>query len=177
MAITRKKKEQLVSWYEEMLSAGTALIMTDYQGLNMAEITRLRRKIQELGDDFRVVKNTLFKRALQESGWPVPEEMLTSPTAISFCRADIPGVAKTLLDFAKETKILRIKGGIMEGRILDEGGISAIAELPPREVLLAKILGTVQAPGSRTAGAITGVMRSLLYLLQARVEQLEKQAA
>ncbi|MGQ9628548.1 MAG: 50S ribosomal protein L10 [Anaerolineae bacterium] len=177
MAISKQKKEQLLGWYAEKLSDGTTLIMTNYQGLTMSEITRLRRKIQGLGDDFRVVKNTLFKRALEEAGLPVPEDMLTGPTAIGFCRADIPGAIKALLDFARETKILQIKGGIMEGTIVAEEGVSSIADLPPREVLLAKVLGTLQAPGGRVAGAVAGVMRSLLYLLQVRAEQLEKQSA
>lgn len=177
MAISRQKKEQLLSWYAERLSKGTTLLLTNYQGLSMSEMTRLRRKIQELGDEFRVVKNTIFKKALEEAGFPVPEEMLIGPTAVGFCRNNLPGVAKALLDFARETKILQIKGGILEGQILNEAGVSSLADLPSREVLLAKILGTVQAPGSRVVGAISGLMRSLLYLLQARVEQLEKQSA
>jgi large subunit ribosomal protein L10 len=177
LAISREKKEQLVSWYTDLFSRSNAAILTDYRGLTMADITQLRRKLQEIQSDYRVTKNRLMKLALKEAGLPVPEDLLEGPTAAGFCFEEVPAVAKVLVDFSRESKTLIIKGGLLGDRIISADEVTALAELPPREILLAQVLGTIQSPASGVARAIASSIRSILYVLKARVEQLEKQAS
>ena len=124
-----------------------------------------------------MIKNRLMKYALEEAKLPVPEDLLEGPTAIGFCFEEAPAVAKVLVDFSKESKILVIKGGLLGDRIISADEVTSLAELPPREILLAQVLGTIQAPASGITRAIAGSIRSVLYVLKARVEQLEKQAS
>jgi large subunit ribosomal protein L10 len=177
LAISREKKEELVTGYVESFSRSQAVILTDYRGMSMAELQELRAKLRPAEAKYIVVKNSLAKRALQQLDLPVPEEMLSGPTAIAFCHGETPAVAKMLQDFAKENKILQIKGGLMERRIFTADEVSTLASMPPREVILAQVLGSVQAPAGRVVGAVTGVMRNILYLLQAYAEKLEEQSS
>lgn len=177
MAVSREKKEQLVSWYTDLFSRSSAAILTNYQGLTVADISQLRRKLQETQSEYHVIKNRLMKYALEEAKLPVPEDLLEGPTAIGFCFEEAPAVAKVLVDFSKESKILVIKGGLLGDRIISADEVTSLAELPPREILLAQVLGTIQAPASGITRAIAGSIRSVLYVLKARVEQLEKQAS
>ncbi|MBM4466666.1 MAG: 50S ribosomal protein L10 [Chloroflexi bacterium] len=176
MAISKEKKEELLSWYTDLFSRSSAAILTDYRGLTMGDITQLRNKLREIQGEYHVTKNRLVKLALEEAGLPVPEDLLEGQTAAGFCFEEVPAVAKVLLDFSKESKILVIKGGILGDRIINADQVTALAELPPREILLAQVLGTLQGPAGGVTRAIAGGIRSILYVLKARVEQLEKQA-
>jgi large subunit ribosomal protein L10 len=177
LAISREKKEELVASYVESFAQSHAAIMTDYRGLSVADLQELRKRLRQVEGKYIIVKNTLAKRALQQLDLPIPQEMLSGPTAIGFCQGEVPAVAKALQDFAKESKVLQIKGGLMEGRALTTDEVSTLASMPPREVILAQMLGSVQAPANRVAGAVAGVMRNILYLLQAHVERLEEQGS
>jgi len=176
LAISKEKKEELLSWYTDLFSRSSAAILTDYRGLTMGDITQLRNKLREIQGEYHVTKNRLVKLALEEAGLPVPEDLLEGQTAAGFCFEEVPAVAKVLLDFSKESKILVIKGGILGDRIINADQVTALAELPPREILLAQVLGTLQGPAGGVTRAIAGGIRSILYVLKARVEQLEKQA-
>jgi len=177
LAISREKKEQLVSWYTDLFSRSNAVILTDYRGLTVANISQLRRKLQEAQSEYHVAQNRLLKLGLKEANLPVPEDLLKGPTAAGFCFEEVPAVAKTLVDFSKESKILVIKGGILGDRIISADEVTSLAKLPPREILLAQVLGTIQGPAGGIARAVAGSIRSVLYVLKARVEQLEKQAS
>lgn len=177
MTVSREKKEQLVSWYTDLFSRSSAAILTDYRGLTMADITQLRRKLQETQSEYHVIKNRLLKLALKEAKLPVPEDLLEGPTATGFCFDEVPAVAKVLVDFSKASKILVIKGGILGDKIISADEVTSLAELPPREILLAQVLGTIQGPAGGITRAIAGSIRSVLYVLKARVDQLEKQAS
>ena len=177
MAVSREKKEQLVSWYTDLFSRSSAAILTDYRGLTMADISRLRRKLQETQSEYHVTKNRLVKLALTKAELPVPEDLLEGPTATGFCFEEVPAVAKVLVNFSKESKILVIKGGLLGSRIISADEVTALAALPPREILLAQVLGTIQGPASGISRAVAGSIRSVLYVLKARVEQLEQQAS
>ena len=177
MAVSREKKEELVSWYTDLFSRTRAAILTDYRGLTVADMNQLRNKLRETQSEYRVTKNRLVKLALKEAGLPVPEDLLEGPTATGFCFEEVPVVAKVLVDYSKESKTLVIKGGLLGDRIISADQVTALAELPPREVLLAQVLGTIQAPASGVARALAGSIRGILYVLKARVEQLEKQAS
>jgi len=177
LAVSREKKEQLVSWYTDLFSRSSAAILTDYRGLTMADITQLRRKLQETQSEYHVTRNRLMKLALKEAKLPVPEDLLEGPTATGFCFEEVPAVAKVLVDFSKASKTLVIKGGILGNRIINADEVTSLAELPPREILLAQVLGTIQGPAGGITRTIAGSIRSVLYVLKARVEQLEKQAS
>jgi large subunit ribosomal protein L10 len=177
LAISREKKEELVSRYTDLFSRSRAAVLTDFRGLTVADTNQLRNKLRETQSEYHVTKNRLVKLALKEAGLPVPDDFLEGPTAIGFCFEEVPAVAKVLVDFSKESKVLIIKGGFLGDRIISADEITALAELPPREILLAQLLGTIQSPASGVARAVAGSIRGILYVLKARVEQLEKQAS
>ena len=177
MAITREQKKQILADYVERMSNSEAMILADYRGLTVADLTDLRRKMRETGGVFQVVKNSLFERALQESGIPAPAEQLEGPIAIGYCLEEVPPVAKALTDFAKESGALRIRGALLGTDFLGVEGVQNLADLPPREVLLAQLLGSVQGPMSSIASTIAAPMRELMQVLQARAEQGQEAAA
>ena len=168
MAVLREKKEELLSWYTDLFSRSRAAILTDYRGLTVADVNQLRNRLRETRSEYHVTKNRLLKLALKEAGLPVPEDLLEGPTATGFCFEEVPAVAKVLVDFSKEFKTFVIKGGLLGDRIISADEVTTLAELPPREVLLAQVLGTVQAPASGLVRAIAGSIRSVLYVLKAR---------
>ena len=169
MAITREKKKEIVAGYVDRMSNSQALILTDYRGLTVANMMDLRRRMREVDGQFQVVKNTLFALALQRAEIPVPAEQLDGPVAIGYCVDEVPPVAKALVDFAKESGgILEIKGAILGTEFLDTASVQALADLPPREILLAQLLGSVQGPASSLVSTINAPMRELIQVLQAR---------
>jgi large subunit ribosomal protein L10 len=177
LAVSREKKEQLVADYVDKLSRSNAVFLTDYRGLTVSEMETLRAKIREAGGGYSIVKNTLAARALEAANLPVPEDMLKGPMAIGFVYEDIPAVAKVLTDFAKDTEILQVKGGIMEGNVLSPKQISSLASLPPREVVLAQLLGLIQQPGNRVAGVINAAGNKLAATVKAYADKLENEGA
>jgi large subunit ribosomal protein L10 len=171
LAITKEKKQQIVTDYLDKLSNSQAMIFADYRGLTVADLTDLRRSLRESGAVFQIVKNTLFQRALEELDIPVPMDQMDGPIAIGYCMDEVPPAAKALVDFAKESDALQIKGAILGASFLDEAGVKGLADLPPREILLAQLLGAVQGPMSSLASTIAAPMRELVQVLQARSEQ------
>lgn len=177
MAISREKKEQLVAEYTDMLSRSNAIFLTDYRGITVPEMESLRAKIREAGGGYSIVKNTLAMRALQSAGLPVPEDMLEGPTAIGFAYDEVPPVAKALSDFAKDTELLQIKGGLMEGNVLSSKQINSLANMPPQEVIFAQLLGLIQQPGNRVAGVVDATGSKLAATVKAYAEKLESAGA
>ncbi len=177
MAITKKRKQELVDGYAEMLSQSQGIILTNYQGLTVSQIETVRNKLREMNSPYHIVKNTLLDLALKRAGLPVPEEMLTGPVAVGFCYTELPAIAKTLMDFVREFETFQVKGGLIGTRVTDVEGIKALASLPPREILLAQVVGGFQAPISGLATVLSGIFRSLVYVVQARREQLESSGA
>ena len=177
MAVSREKKEQLVADYVDKLSRSNAVFLTDYRGLTVSEMESLRAKIREAGGGFSIVKNTLAARALEAASLPVPEDMLKGPTAIGLVYEEAPAVAKVLTDFAKDTEILQVKGGIMEGNVLSPKQISSLASMPPREVILAQLLGLIQQPGNGVAGVINAAGSKLAATVKAYADKLENEGA
>ena len=173
MAISREKKEELVADLIAKFSRSKAAILTDYRGLSVAEISQLRNKMREVKSGYHVVKNRLTKLAMERAGLPVPESLLIGPTAICFCYEDVVAPAKVLVEFAKESKILSIKGGLLSGKLVTAEDISALAALPSRETLLAQVIAGMQAPLAGLVNVLSGPMRALIYVLQARARQLE----
>ncbi len=176
MATSKAQKERMVADYVDKMSRSQALILADYRGLNVAKMTDLRQKMRETDGVFQVVKNTLFKRALEEAGLPFPAEHMDGPVAVGYCLGEAPPIAKILVDFAKEADALEIKGAILGTNILNAEGVKGLADLPPREVLLAQLLGMVQGPMSSLVSTLNAPLRELVQVLHARSEQAEAAA-
>lgn len=173
LALTREQKVERVAQYAEQLEESRGIILVDYRGLSVSEMERIRRSMRPVAGEFQVVKNRLLNLALAQHGMSLPDEWLTGPTAVSFCRDEIPPVAKALVEAGEETDKLSLKGGWMNESILSAAQVKRIAELPSREVLLAQVLGSIHGPGRQVAGAIAGGVRQVLNVLQAYVDKLE----
>jgi large subunit ribosomal protein L10 len=170
LAISKDKKQRMIADYVDRMSNSQAMILTDYRGLTVADISELRRKLREADGTFQVVKNTLFLRALGDVGIPFAGD-LDGPLAVGYCKNEVPPVAKILVDFAEKNPNLEVKGALLGTSLLDAKAVEGLAELPAREVLLAQLLGAVQSPMSSLVSTITAPMRELVQVLQARAEQ------
>jgi large subunit ribosomal protein L10 len=167
----------MVTDYTDKVSRSQVMILADYRGLTVAHVTDLRQRLREQNGGFHVIKNSLFALALQQSGVEVPPDRLEGPLAVGFSYGDPSQVAKVLLDFARETQILQVRGAILSGQFLGAEQVRAIADLPPREVVLAQLLGTVQGPMSTLVSTITAPLREIAQVLRARSEQGQEAAA
>ena len=173
MAITKKHKGELVEEYGDWLKRSQAVILADYRGVLTKDVYRLRMKVRDAKGEFHVTKNTLVARALREAGLPVPEALLQGPTAMGFCFENPPTVAKVMLDFASESNLMKVKGAVLGNRVLDLAGVKALSELPPRPVVMAQVLGTIQAPAGKVAGVLNSAVAQIVRVVQARVDQLK----
>ncbi len=171
MPISKERRGELIAEYTEWFKRSQAVVIAAYQGVGTAELYRLRTKIHEAQGDLHVVKNTLAGIALKNAGLPVPEKMLTGSAIIGFCFADPAAVAKAMTTFAGEVQKFEIKGGVLGNRIIDANGVKALAELPPRPVLLGGLVATIQGPMSQLVNIINAPMRELAQVLKARSEQ------
>jgi large subunit ribosomal protein L10 len=172
----RKNKEQVVAELAERLRASDTLIVADYRGLTMSEIDGVRTKLLEHGARFTVVKNTLTKRAAEQAGLVELTEFLDGPTAIAFVGdGDMVAVARTLNDTARQTKVLELKGGILQGRPISAEEVQTLATLPPLDVLQGQVLGAVVGPLNAIVGLFAAPLRELVGVVDARIRQLEGQ--
>lgn len=177
MAITKEQKVEMVADYKDKMSRSQAIILTDYRGLTVAQISALRRSLREVDSTFQVIKNSLFELALEESGLPVPTRLMEGPVAVSYCMAEAPQVAKILRQFAGESAVLTIRGAIVGRSVVDATGVASLADLPPREVLQAQLLGAIQGPAGSLVSTLNAPLRELIQVLRARGEQDQEAAA
>ena len=169
----RKDKEQVVAELAERLRASDTLILADYRGLSVGELDDVRTQILAHGARFSVVKNTLTKRAAEEAGLETLTALLDGPTAIAFVGdGDMVAVAKTLNDTAKKTKILSIKGGILQGEPLAADQVVELASLPPADVLQGQVLGAIVGPLTSIVGLFAAPLQNFVGLIDARIDQL-----
>lgn len=173
---SRAEKEQIVEELRDKLSRAQSVILTDYRGLNVAESNQLRRQLRTSGVEFRVVKNTMTWRAAQALGLEELEEILKGPTALAFGYEDPVAPARELSRFARDHQQVKLKGGVMDGRILTLEEVKALAALPGREELLAKVAGSFAAPLSGMAFALSGLLRNFAYAVDALRRQKEAEA-
>ena len=173
----RQQKERQVAELAERLRSAETLIVADYRGLTMPEIDALRTKLLEQGVRFTVVKNTLTRRAAEEAGADALLALLDGPTAIAFLESggDPVAVAKALQDAARDTQVLAVRGGVLQGRAITSDDVAELAKLPPLEVLRGQVLGAVTSPLMAIVGLFTAPLRDLVGLIDARIEQLEAQ--
>jgi large subunit ribosomal protein L10 len=174
LAITKEKKHELVSEYVDLLQNSHAVVFVQLQGLTVGQVTDLRTRIRETGGKYHVVKNTLFRLALREADMVVPDT-IQGPIAVTFCPEDVAPVVKAVADFGKgmEGRTFSIVGGIIEQEALAAEQAQALSSMPTKDQLFAQILAGLNAPGSQLVGVLTGGIRQVLSVLQARVEQLE----
>jgi large subunit ribosomal protein L10 len=170
-------KERLVADLTERLKNTQTLIVADYRGLTVTDIDKLRGELLEHGARFQVVKNTLTRRAAEEAGADALLALLDGPTAIAFLESDGDpvAVAKALSNAARDTKVLTIRGGILDGATIDEAEVKNLATLPPAEILRAQVVGAVTGPLMTIVGLFTAPLRDLVGILDARIKQLEEQ--
>jgi large subunit ribosomal protein L10 len=173
----RSDKERLVAELTERLKTTDTLIVADYRGLSMTEIDRLRGELLEHGARFQVVKNTLTRRAAEAAGADALLALLEGPTAIAFLEADGDpvAVAKALNEAARTTRILAVRGGILDGRQIAADDVRSLATLPPVEVLQAQLVGAVTGPLMTVVGLFTAPLRDVVNVIDARIKQLEEQ--
>ena len=170
-------KEQIVSELAEELASAEALIVADYRGLTNKQLEALRDELLKHGARFRIVKNTLARRAAREAGAEALLVMLEGPTAIGFIESggDSAAVAKALAATAKETNVLTLRGGVLEGKALSSAEIAELATLPPMDILRGQLVGIVIAPVTQLLALVSAPLRDLRGLLEARIKQLEEQ--
>jgi len=171
----KEDKERVVAELTEKLRRSETLIVADYRGLTMPQIDALRGRLIEHGARLSVVKNTLTRRAAEAAGTEGLLALLEGPSAIAFIEADgdAVAVAKALADSARETRVLEIRGGIMQGRTITAESIEELAKLPPLEILRGQVLGAVIAPLSSIAALVNAPLQNLYGLIDARIEQLQ----
>ena len=172
----RNEKERQVAELTERLRTSETLIVADYRGLTMPQIDALRTRLLEQGARFTVVKNTLTRRAAEAVGAEALLALLEGPTAIAFLESDgdPAAVAKALQEAARETQVLAIRGGILQGRAVSSEEVAELATLPSLDVLRGQVLGAITAPLTNVVGLFTAPLRDLVGLIDARIAQLEE---
>jgi large subunit ribosomal protein L10 len=175
--VKKEDKERVVAELTERLRTTETLLVADYRGLTMPQIDDLRSKLIEHGARFAVVKNTLTRRAAEAAGSDALLAMLEGPTAIAFLESDGDpvAVAKALVDAARDTRVLEVRGGLLEGRPIEADEIESLAKLPPFDVLRSQVLGAITSPLTAIVGLFTAPVQDLYGLLDARIEQLREQ--
>jgi large subunit ribosomal protein L10 len=170
----KEDKERVVAELTEKLRTAETLIVADYRGLTMPQIDALRGRLLEHGAQFSVVKNTLTRRAAEAAGADALLALLEGPSAIAFIESDgdMVAVAKALADSARETRILEIRGGVMQGREISSADVEELSKLPPLEALRGQVLGVVIAPLTQLATLLNAPLQNLIGLIDARIEQL-----
>ncbi|AEH52166.1 MULTISPECIES: 50S ribosomal protein L10 [Heyndrickxia] len=161
-----EQKKQLVDEITDKFKSSTAVVVVDYRGLNVAEVTELRKQLREAGVEFKVYKNTMTRRAVEAAGMDGLNSALTGPNAIAFSTEDVVAPARILNDFAKDHEALEIKAGVIEGNVATVDEIKALATLPSREGLLSMLLSVLQAP-----------IRNFALAAKAVADQKEEQSA
>jgi large subunit ribosomal protein L10 len=161
----REEKVALVNEIAEKLQNSVSTIVTDYRGLTVAEVTELRKRLRDAGIEFRVLKNTMTRRAADQVNLSGINEFLVGPSAIAFSTEDVVAPAKILNDFAREHKALELKAGIVEGKVIGQAEVTALAELPSRDGLLSMLLSVLQAP-----------MRNFAYAVKQIADKQEQEA-
>ena len=176
MGEPRPEKVAVVTEVRERLSSSNGALLTEYRGLKVADLAALRRSVGDAGGDYRIFKNTLVRRAANELNLTDLEPLLVGPTAVAFVDGDAVAVAKVLRDFARTNPNLTIKGGLLGTTVLSAADAGALADVAPREVILAQLAGALAAPLQKMAGLLQALPRNFAYGLSALVEKRSAEA-
>ena len=167
MSAALEEKKKLVEELKEKIGAAQSIVIVDYKGLTVFEDTELRKTLREANVEYRVLKNRLMQKALNELGYTEFDEALNGPTAVAFAMTDPSAPAKILLESADKTKKVSVKCGMVDGAYITPDGVKELATLPPKEVLIAKLLGTMSAPISGLARVLNETVAGLARVLNA----------
>jgi large subunit ribosomal protein L10 len=173
----KSQKAAVIEELEAEIRDATALIVADYRGLSVGAISNVRNGLRPLDATLRVSKNTLARIAAERAGSEGLVDLLTGPTAIAFCKGDPAAVAKKLSDVARETRILRLKGAVVEGQTLDEAGVRRLATLPSRDVLQAQVVGVLAAPLQQLVTLLSAAPREFVVVLDQIIQKKQAEAA
>jgi large subunit ribosomal protein L10 len=172
----RDKKAQVVAELTDELRGATALLVADPRGLNVGQLSELRRSLRTHGASFRVTKNTLGRIAAREAGTEALVDLLAGPSGVALCTTDPAPVAKALADFARTSRLLELRGGVLDGRAIDAADARRLATLPPRQELLAQLVGSLASPIQGFANVLAQLPRSLVVALD-QIRQQKEAAA
>jgi large subunit ribosomal protein L10 len=179
MPVNKERRSELIAEYAEWFKRSQAIVIAGYQGVKTKDLYRLRTQIHDAQGELHVVKNTLAIKALRQAGLPAPADLLTGSVIMSFGFSDPAAVARACAAFAGEVQTYQVKGGLMGNRVLDAAGVKALADLPPREMLLSGLIATIQGPLTQLVNVLNAPLREIAQVLKARSEQppAEAQAA
>lgn len=170
------RKAEIVSQIQQWLTKSQIVVVADYRGLTVAELNRLRNNLRSAQVEFHVTKNTLARIAARNVGMPALENFLEGPTAMAFGLGDPVEAAKAIVEAQRDPKPVTIKGAVLDGRLLGPEDLVRLSRLPGREVMLAQVVGAMQAPLAGLVSVLSGPIRALLYVLQARSDQIKSAA-
>lgn len=176
MAITRERKEELVATYTQLLSQTDGFIVAEFRKMNTGKVNELRKRLGDAaGGTYSVTKNTLFRIALQENGWPVPRNLLEGQTGIVFGNGNLPGVAKAVQAYVKDNgDFFVVKGGVLSGSIFSAAELEAVANLPTLDEIHAQLAGLIVQPAALLAGVLSSATGQVVNVLQAYLQEKEQ---
>ena len=177
MAVSRERKEEVLTTYADWMKKSQAVILVEYTGVKMKALDAIRAKIRESGGEFHVVKNTLARRMFADQGMTLPQDYLVKSTAVSFAFTDPASTAKALTEATKGIEFIKVKGGFMAGQALSSAQVKALAEMPPLPVVRAQLLGVLQAPAGKLVRTIAEPARGLAAVIKAFTEKAPAAAA
>jgi large subunit ribosomal protein L10 len=166
----RPAKVAVVDEVRTKLTESDAVLLTEYRGLSVAALADLRRQLRDKGGEYKVYKNTLVRLATQDVAGGELDEMLTGPVAMAFVKGDAAAVAKALRDYSRTNPLLVLKGGLLGSRVMSAEDITTLADLPPREQVLAQLAGLFEAPVQQIASLLAAAPRTFAYGLQALID-------
>jgi large subunit ribosomal protein L10 len=167
MAVTRADKVVELAQLEKAFKGSDSAILVDYKGMNVPQVTELRRQLRSAKASYKVVKNTIARRALKGTSFEVLDKFFEGTTAIAFTSTDPVALAKTLTTFGKTAPTLQIKAAVVQGREIKPAEVAALAALPGKQELYAQLLGVLQAPMVQVVTVLSATTRSLMNVLQA----------
>jgi large subunit ribosomal protein L10 len=170
LAISKERKEEVVAEYTGWIENSNAMVVSEYKGLTMKDLDELRRRVREAGGEFHIMKNTLSKLAFEGTGLSIPEDLFEGSTAIGFAFQDAPAMVKTMVEYARTTEFLKVKGGYLGRNAISPEEVKSLAELPPLPVMRAQLLGTLLAPAGQLVRTLAEPARMVASVLKAYSE-------
>lgn len=177
MAISREKKEAMVAEYKDLVSKSQAIIITQYGGMDMKQLDKVRTEVRNTQGEFHVTKNTLLLKVLKDAGQEVPEKWLTGQAGVSFCFKDPAAGAKKAGELAKEFEKFKVVGGVVGGKAVDAKGVEAVASLPPLDTLRAELIGLISTPATHIVSVLNSAVAGVMYALQAKIDKEQPAAS
>jgi large subunit ribosomal protein L10 len=176
LAITKKRKTELMDVYTDLIKKSEGMVLIEYRGTNMKQMGPLRNKVREAAGELHVVKNTIAIKALKAAGYSAPDELFSNSTAVGFAFSDVPGVAKALTTIAKDSEFIKVKGALLGKSVLNTKQVEALADLPPLSIIRGQLLGLISTPATRLAGVVASGVRQVVNVVKAYSDKAEQSA-